>query len=65
MFLLIRSLPLAVLTFTFAVRIRKSLYRDSKEITMPTLFVQPVTLSALSLSGPLRTIDHTRKDRPE
>jgi hypothetical protein len=38
-------------------RALKSLGPDSKEITKATVFVQPVTLSALSLSEPLPTIN--------
>jgi hypothetical protein len=40
-------------------RVLKSLCRDPKEISKPSVFVQPVTLSALSLSEPLRTIHLT------
>jgi hypothetical protein len=44
-------------------RVLKGLCRGSKEISKPTVFVQPVTLSALSLSEPLRTIDRKINER--
>lgn len=52
------SASILLILYLEVCRVLKSLCHDSKEIPKPAVFVQPVTLSALSLNEPFRTIDH-------